>query len=173
MSVQTEIDRLESAKEAIATAITGKGVTVPDGTMIDGMAALIASIEAGSGGGASATGLSILDTGTVTYSTSMAFNMIKITHNSGVIPRAFWMHTTDNSTDKKGLMSLLIVNIENKLYGADTARLNSSVISNGFIVPSKVVNTSLWTDTTIDNSTYNSGSIPVKTGVTYTWWCIG
>ena len=45
--VQTEIDRLESAKEAISTAIAGKGVTVPDGTMLDGMAALIDDIPAG------------------------------------------------------------------------------------------------------------------------------
>ena len=49
MSVQTEITRIESAKTAIATAIEGKGVTVPDGTMLDGMAALIDSIEAGGG----------------------------------------------------------------------------------------------------------------------------
>ena len=47
MSVQSEITRIESAKTAIATAIEGKGVTVPDGTKLDGMAALIDSIEAG------------------------------------------------------------------------------------------------------------------------------
>ena len=47
MSVQTEITRIESAKTAIATAIEGKGVTVPEGTKLDGMAALIESIETG------------------------------------------------------------------------------------------------------------------------------
>lgn len=47
MGVQTQIDRLASAKAAIKTAIEGKGVTVPDGTLLDGMAALIESIEAG------------------------------------------------------------------------------------------------------------------------------
>ena len=47
MSVQSEITRIESAKTAIATAIEGKGVTVPDGTLLDGMAPLIESIEAG------------------------------------------------------------------------------------------------------------------------------
>ena len=47
MSVQTEITRIESAKTAIATAIEGKGVTVPDGTLLDGMAPLIESIETG------------------------------------------------------------------------------------------------------------------------------
>ena len=49
MSIQTEITRIESAKTAIATAIEGKGVTVPDGTLLDGMAVLIDSIETGGG----------------------------------------------------------------------------------------------------------------------------
>ena len=53
MSIQTELTRITNAKAAIKTAIEGKGVTVPDGTMLDGMAALIQGISAGSGGGAS------------------------------------------------------------------------------------------------------------------------
>lgn len=51
MSIQTELTRITNAKAAIKTAITGKGVTVPDGTLLDGMASLIESIESGSGGG--------------------------------------------------------------------------------------------------------------------------
>ena len=51
MSIQTELTRITNAKAAIKTAIEGKGVTVPDGTLLDGMAALIESIEAGGGGG--------------------------------------------------------------------------------------------------------------------------
>ena len=47
MSVQSEITRIESAKTAIATVIEGKGVTVPEGTKLDGMAALVESIKAG------------------------------------------------------------------------------------------------------------------------------
>lgn len=50
MSVQSEITRLTNAKAAIKAAIEGKGVTVPDATLLDGMASLIASIEAGGGG---------------------------------------------------------------------------------------------------------------------------
>lgn len=50
MSIQSEITRLETAKGAIKAAIAGKGVTVPDGTMLDGMAALIESIESGVSG---------------------------------------------------------------------------------------------------------------------------
>ena len=47
MSIQTQIDRLASAKAAIKTAIEGKGVTVSADTLLSGMAALIDSIEAG------------------------------------------------------------------------------------------------------------------------------
>ena len=45
MSVQSEITRLNSAKSAIASAISGKGVTVPSNTKLDGMASLISSIK--------------------------------------------------------------------------------------------------------------------------------
>ena len=51
MSIQTELTRITNAKAAIKAAIEGKGVTVPDGTLLDGMASLIESIEAGGGGG--------------------------------------------------------------------------------------------------------------------------
>ena len=49
MSIQTELTRITNAKAAIKTAIEGKGVTVPDTTLLGGMAALIESIEAGGG----------------------------------------------------------------------------------------------------------------------------
>lgn len=49
MSIQTELTRLTNAKAAIQAAIEGKGVTVPSGTLLDGMAALIEAIEAGGG----------------------------------------------------------------------------------------------------------------------------
>ena len=51
MSIQTELTRLTNAKAAIKAAIEGKGVTVPDATLLGGMAALIESIEAGGGAG--------------------------------------------------------------------------------------------------------------------------
>ena len=45
MSIQTELTRLTNAKAAIQTAIEGKGVTVPSGTLLDGMASLIEGIK--------------------------------------------------------------------------------------------------------------------------------
>lgn len=55
--LQDEQDGLDSA----LTALAEKGVTVPDGTKVDGLAALIAEIEAGGGG----NGKKII-TGTIT-----------------------------------------------------------------------------------------------------------
>ena len=49
MSIQSEIDRLTAAKSDIGMAIAAKGVTVPDGTGLDGMAALIGQISSGGG----------------------------------------------------------------------------------------------------------------------------
>lgn len=66
MSIQTELTRITNAKAAIKAAIEGKGVTVPDATLLDGMAALIESIEAGGGG--SVEPFSEIVTGTITYS---------------------------------------------------------------------------------------------------------
>lgn len=49
MSIKTEITRLQNAKASIKTAIEGRGVIVPDGTKLDGMAALVDSISSGGG----------------------------------------------------------------------------------------------------------------------------
>ena len=63
---------------SIVAAVEGKGVTVPSGTLLDGMAALIESIEAGGGGGAKTA------SGTFTLA-STAFSY-QVTHNLGVVP---------------------------------------------------------------------------------------
>ena len=68
MSIQTELTRLTNAKAAIQTAIEGKGVTVPSGTLLDGMAALIESIEAGGGGSGTVSGYA---TGTYTVASDI------------------------------------------------------------------------------------------------------
>ena len=63
MSMQTELTRLKNAKAAIKAYIEGKGLTVPEGTLLDGMASMLESIEAGGGGRAKIiTGEFTLDT---------------------------------------------------------------------------------------------------------------
>ena len=84
MSIQTELTRLTNAKAAIQTAIEGKGVTVPSGTLLDGMAALIEGIEAGGGGG-EIFGSNYFQSGSFTLSAPAA--NYTITHNLGRIPQ--------------------------------------------------------------------------------------
>ena len=78
MSIQTELTRIINAKAAIKTAIEGKGVTVPDGTLLDGMATLIESIETGGGAG--------IATGSFTQNESLDY-IKTITHGLGTIPK--------------------------------------------------------------------------------------
>ena len=47
MSIQSQINRITEAKNDIASAIAGKGVDVPAGTKIDGMANLVHNIQVG------------------------------------------------------------------------------------------------------------------------------
>ena len=77
MSIQTELTRITNAKAAIKTAIEGKGVTVPNDTLLDGMASLIDSIEAGGGGSIVA--------GTYTPASTQT-NRVTVTHNLGKEP---------------------------------------------------------------------------------------
>lgn len=70
MSIQTELTRLTNAKAAIQTAIEGKGVTVPSGTLLDGMAPLIDAIEAG---GRDPFGSELIAIGTYTPASDIAF----------------------------------------------------------------------------------------------------
>ena len=85
MSVQSEITRLANAKTSIATAIEGKGVTVPDGTLLDGMAALIESIEAGGS----------IYTGNFTYEPDKTWPNISIEKFGGKFPE--WLMVVNTS----------------------------------------------------------------------------
>lgn len=94
MSVQSEITRLENAKAAIKAAIEGKGVTVPDATLLDGMASLIESIVAGGGGFQVALG-------TFTPAETKSLNSlppISIEHNAGFTPDAFIFYNASSGT---------------------------------------------------------------------------
>ena len=113
MSIQTELTRLQNAKAAIKAAIEGKGVTVPDGTLLDGMAALIESIQAGGGGEQSlcyATGTFIPESNT---------KVVVITHNLGRIPSFIFVYYTGTysmiSTFSNSVISDLFATIGKQL----------------------------------------------------------
>lgn len=96
MSIQTELTRITNAKAAIKAAIEGKGVTVPAGTLLDGMASLIESIEAGGGG---ATG-----TFAVTEDYISTAPEIVLTHNLGKPPTSFILYR-ENGADGVSAMT--------------------------------------------------------------------
>ena len=81
-----EAVRLANAKTAIATAIEGKGVTVPDGTLLDGMAPLIEAISAG---GVSPDFGYALDFGTMILADDKGGSSKSITTNLSKVYAAF------------------------------------------------------------------------------------
>ena len=87
MSIQTELTRITTAKAAIKTAVEGKGVTVPDGTLLDNMAALIESIEASGGA-------SNIVSGTFTPTGNGKF---EIEHNLNIPPNFWCVYATGSS----------------------------------------------------------------------------
>ena len=93
MSIQSELTRLTNAKAAIKTAIEGKGVAVPEGTLLDGMAALIESIEAGVGGGGGLPEpFTAFKTGTFTLASLTYCIDYPINHGLGVKPTIFALY---------------------------------------------------------------------------------
>lgn len=86
MSIGTEITRLQNAKAAIKTAIAGKGVTVAEGTLLDGMAALIDSIAQSPFPGDVVTQLYVGTLVPATNVTNYPAGGVTITHNLGVVP---------------------------------------------------------------------------------------
>lgn len=77
MSISSEITRISNAKTAIAQSITNKGVTVPSGTKIDGMAALIDSIQTGGAAVQPSKAVTVTSNGTTTINPDAPYDAIK------------------------------------------------------------------------------------------------
>ena len=99
MSIQTELTRLTNAKAAIKTAIEGKGVAVPEGTLLDGMAALIESIEAGGGE---------VNVSTGSFTPVETTKTLTIQHNLGKIPKAVFLWVTERTAWDSDIGSVML-----------------------------------------------------------------
>ncbi len=51
MSIQSQIERISSAKNDLTSWLTGKGVSVPNGTLLDELIPLLDNVETGGDGG--------------------------------------------------------------------------------------------------------------------------
>ena len=100
MSIQTDLTRITNAKSAIKAAIEGKGVTVPDGTLLDGMASLIESIESGVSGVwcGSVTPVSI--TASVTVSPVVGDELYNAVQGNKVIGIVLETGNTEDTTNR-------------------------------------------------------------------------
>lgn len=169
MSIASDVTRIESAKAAIKAAIEGKGVTVPDGTMLDGMAALIESIEAG---GINATA------GIITVATDT--NDYVLSHNLGETPKFFFIAMAEQFDIFTGKTYLLIAtwgwsDIASQGRTSATAAVNSAsgrVDENSITDNYARLSLSVANADTITLAQFGS-SMKLVGGATYYWVAVG
>ena len=150
MSIQTDLPRIKNAKSAIKAAIEGKGVTVPEATLLDGMAALIDSIETGGGNFA---------TGTFTTTDDIKSNVV-INHNLGVKPKFIIVLCTKNSAYSSSGPKLLsfyyLYQYNSTYYGHKYQAPDTSTAEykTGTIITSGNENTGAWYRVNVDETTF-------------------
>ena len=150
MSIQTELTRIVNAKAAIKTAIEGKGVTVPDGTLLDGMASLIESIEAGGGN---------FVTGTFTTTDDITSNVV-INHNLGVKPKFIIVLCTNSETyfasSSRWLCFYYLYQYNSTYYGHKYQRPSTGGASynSGLISESENKDKEAWYSVNVDETTF-------------------
>lgn len=160
MSVQSEITRLQNAKAAIKAAIEGKGVTVPDTTLLDGMAALIESIEAGGGGGDTLLGYNLLS-GTITLAEETT-SVIRLVEGSGAKEESYGICVLWHS-DIKFLGGVL----DNYVcVSASTGGTSFGITSKGNNAYTRKM---MWVDDTGTLELYQNSTYMLKPGVMYCW----
>lgn len=184
MSIQTELTRITNAKAAIKAAIEGKGVTVPDATLLDGMAALIDAIEAGGGVELQYNRLYPSATGTFTPAERTAVTVnspLVIEHNAGIIP--FVVMVTSNGMAAENDLQFIVTwrihhwNADyynlNQLYSVLSRRGSSSTNRN--TAYGKVGYSGILDAWGIKNVVLaqNSTTFYVNAGKTYTWTVYG
>ena len=173
MSIASDVTRIESAKAAIKAAIEDKGVTVPDGTLLDGMATLIESIEAGGANYNSTivTGSFTLSERTKipsqTYPTSDPF---KIEHNAGFVPRAVFLYTEKIATDCPTLyVSVVTEKTDNNIYYLTTSAVYKYGTTQNYANNhSTAARTSSWNDSVVSIGLRNS-TMYFAAGLTINW----
>lgn len=153
MSIQSEIDRIAGAKTALATAIAGKGVTVPEGTKLDGMAALVEEISAGGG-------MNFV-TGTFTTTADITSNIV-ITHDLGVKPQLFFVacskdtkHAYSGSSPEVMVFAYFMMDNNKRYYLCRYQKVGGSPsdFGKGLVHISGTETTGLWYRFNIDETT--------------------
>ena len=168
MSIQTELTRITNAKAAIKAAIEGKGVTVPAGTLLDGMASLIESIEAGGGVSGITYGI---------YIPSVTGTSHIIEHGLGVVPKLFAICAGGHSLDSSGMLLDCAHGFSDRNLLFRMSRIDASSSPSGYIYTSNNITVSAFArNTAIANATAESigvgGNYNLTAGVEYYWFAV-
>lgn len=122
-SMATNLDTANTAVDDALAALVEKGVTVPDGTKVDDLAALIAAIESGgSGGGNISWGTFTLASDTKNY---------VVTHDLGVVPDIFLFWMTNQKT--RGLTG------EELFFGVNTTESFKNLTGGSYVGASTIM----------------------------------
>ena len=172
MSFQTERSRIINAKAAIKAAIEGKGVTVPDGTLLDGMASLIESIEAG-GVNYNSTlvrgSFTLSERTKIPHQAQATSDAFKIEHNSGFVPRAVFLYTGQIATDCPTLYVSVVAKQNDNNYTLTTSAVykysTTQKYANNHITMASFEN---WNDSVVSIGLYNA-AMYFAAGLTINW----
>ena len=171
-AMATNINGAKTAVDAALAALTEKGVTVPAGTKVDGLAALIAAIEAGGG----------LTMARGEYTPAENQNNAIIEHGLGKAPSLFILLTKSvyltgksylwfacgfesGSDFNPGRQHTCVVAVSG--HSNYSANINSTTDA---MLPSSYG--SYLTLPTTDTITYNSSDEALKAGTTYVWYAV-
>lgn len=170
------VDNLDASifAASIVAAVEGKGVTVPSGTLLDGMAALIESIEAG--GGLTHNSLYIAASGTFTVAerTEMSNdNRFILQHNAGVIPLLVLITASKVSTTgdlKNGIFfrSQAVTNPDSSVVRSLVTRKASTNFYEGHKYEIGNTSSNKWTTEQVSLVNYNI-TVYFNTDITYSW----
>ena len=175
MSIQTELTRITNAKAAIKTAIEGKGVTVPAGTLLDGMASLIESIEAGGGSGGKAYKIVSGYLSSTRMDTDGSFTL---THNLGCTPILFMMMRPGTFSFRSGQIGCVLygnADADDSLLPAFSGYRNKEFQAIVQTIDSTPIT---YLTGTIDNnsisfSKYQNGNETAEVTGAYLWFAVG
>ena len=172
MSIQTELTRITNAKTAIKTAIEGKGVTVPAGTLLDGMASLIESIEAG---GVNYNSTIVTGSFTLAERTEVpsqaypTYDAFKIEHNAGFVPRTVFLYTGKIATDCPTLYVSVVTKHSGNAYYLTTSAVYKYGTDQRYANNhSTAANSETWNDSVVSIGLRNT-TMYFAAGLTINW----
>lgn len=175
-NLEPKINRIATAVTSALSALTAKGVTVPEGANVESLAALIESIQAGGGGGGKAYKI----VSGYLYSTSTDTDgSFTLAHNLGCTPILFMMMRPSTFSFNDGEIGCVLYGNpdadESLLPAFDNSYRNKKIQTiarcNDSVFVS--INTGTVDNNSISFSQYKNGKFTAKVTGAYLWFAVG